>query len=178
MYTIIRQRTEVSINASSMADIAFLLLVFFLVTTTIDIEKGIKVKLPPIQDEPFPPIPARNILSIKINFNDEIMVRGELMSVINLKDKTKEFIMNPLKKKELAIAPNQAVVSIQNDRSTSYNTYLTVYNELKAAYRELWEKEAQEQYGQHYDELSRNKQKHIKNKIPLVISEGEVVDLK
>lgn len=178
MLTIAKRRPAVSINASSMADIAFLLLVFFLVTTTIDIEKGIRVKLPPIQNDPFPPIPARNILSIKINFNDELFVRGEPLSVIDLKDKTKEFIMNPYGSEKMPAAPNQAIISLQNDRSTSFNIYINVYNELKAAYHELWEVEAQKNYGTHFDELSRSKQKTIKNKIPLVISEGEVVDLK
>lgn len=178
MYTITKRRMEASVNASSMADIAFLLLVFFLVTATIDIDKGILVKLPPIQDEPFPPIIARNLFSVKINFNDDLMVRGEKIDVEELKDKAKEFILNPEKKDNLAIAPNQAIISLQNDRSTSYNIYITVYNELKAAYRELWKEAALETYGQHFDELSRSKQKNIRNKIPLVISEGEVVDLK
>lgn len=178
MHSITRRRPEVAINASSMADIAFLLLVFFLVTTTIDIEKGIRVKLPPLLETPPPQIIKRNILSVKINFNDELMVRGELTDVEKLKDTAKEFIMNPSRKDNFALAPNQAVISLQNDRSTSYNIYLTVYNELKAAYHELWEEAAQTQYGLHFEELSRSKQKAIRGKIPLVISEGEVVDLK
>jgi biopolymer transport protein ExbD len=178
MHTITKRRTDVSINASSMADIAFLLLVFFLVTTTIDVEKGIKVLLPPIQDEPPIDFHERNIFGVKINFNDELMVRGSITKIEELKDKAKEFIMNPLKDPTLSIAPNQAVISLQNDRSTSYNIYLSVYNELKAAYRELWEETALEIYGQHFDELSRNQRKAVQNKIPLVISEGEVVDLK
>ncbi len=176
MRTISKRRAEVAVNASSMADIAFLLLVFILVTTTIDIDKGILVKLPPMQNKPFPPIPKRNILSVKINFNDELMVRGERMYVEQLKDKTKEFIMNPDKSESLAVAPNQAIISLQNDRSTSYNIYISVYNELKAAYNELWEESAHALYGLHFDELSRSKRKVIQNKIPLVISEGEVVD--
>jgi len=178
MHTITKRRADVSVNASSMADIAFLLLVFFLVTTTIDVEKGIRVRLPPMQYVPPPVVLSRNIFSVKINFNDELMVRGEFTKVKNLKDEAKKFIMNPLGDPTLSTAPNQAVISLQNDRSTSYNVYITVYNELKAAYNELWEKTAQELYDQHFDELSRSKKKAIQNKIPLVISEGEVVDLK
>ena len=178
MHSIARRRPAVAINASSMADIAFLLLVFFLVTTTIDIEKGIRVKLPPLLQTPPPQIPKRNILSVKINFNDELMVRGELTNVEKLKDRAKEFIMNPSNKDDLALAPNQAVISLQNDRSTSYNIYITVYNELKAAYHELWEAAAIDKYGTQFKELSRSKQKSIRDKIPLVISEGEVVDMK
>ena len=178
MHTITKRRTEASVNASSMADIAFLLLVFFLVTATIETDRGILVKLPPIQNEPFPPIIARNLFSVKINFNDELMVRGEPIKVEELKDKAKEFIMNPHQKNTLAVAPNQAIISLQNDRSTSYNIYITVYDELKAAYRELWEEAAMKTYGISFEELSRSKQKNIRNKIPLVISEGEIVDLK
>ena len=178
MHTITKRRADVAVNASSMADIAFLLLVFFLVTTTIDIDKGILVKLPPIEDQEPPPISPRNIYNVKINFNDELMVRGELTAVEHLKDKTKEFIMNPQQSVKLATAPNQAVISLQNDRSTSYNVYITVYNELKAAYKELWEEESINTFGMRFDELSRSKQKAVRNKIPLVISEGEVVDLK
>ena len=106
MHSITRRRPEVAINASSMADIAFLLLVFFLVTTTIDIEKGIRVKLPPLLETPPPQIPQRNILSVKINFNDELMVRGEPTDVEKLKDTAKDFIMNPSHKENFALAPN------------------------------------------------------------------------
>ena len=133
------KRFKPEISSGSMADIAFLLLIFFLVTTTIDIDKGILVRLPPIQDQPIPPVQKRNIFNVKVNYNDELMVRGEIIQVVQLKDKAKEFIMNPEGKSDLAIAPNQAVISLQNDRSTSYNIYITVYNELKAAYNELWD---------------------------------------
>ena len=178
MHTITKRRADVSVNASSMADIAFLLLVFFLVTTTIDVDKGILVKLPAMEEQaPPPPVHPRNIFSVKINFNDELMVRGEPLGVELLKDQAKEFIMNPLRNEKLATAPNQAVISLQNDRSTSYNIYITVYNELKAAYRELWDEASIHTFGMQFDELSRSKQQVIRNRIPLVISEGELVDL-
>ncbi len=178
MHTFTKRRAGVQVNASSMADIAFLLLIFFLVTTTIDVETGIRVLLPEMENAPPPPINSRNIFSIKINFNDEVMVRGEMTEVGQIKEKTKKFITNPDRKANLAAAANQAIISLQNDRSTTYNIYLTVYNEIKAAYRELWEEEARQRFGISFKKLSRAKQKKIKEKIPMVISEGEVVDMK
>jgi len=160
-----------------MADIAFLLLVFFLVTTTIDIEKGIRVRLPSLDVPPPAKIQGRNIFSIKINFNDEIMARGLRIEVGQIRELAKDFIINPNKDPELAVAPNKAVISLQNDRSSTYNIYLTVYNELKAAYSELWETEAESRFGIPFKKLSRAKQKLVKTKIPMVISEGEIVDL-
>ncbi len=178
MHTFTKRRADVQVNASSMADIAFLLLIFFLVTTTIDVETGIRVLLPEMKDTSLLPIYSRNIFSIKINFNDEIMVRGERTGVEHIKGKAKEFIMNPDRKLSLSAAPNQAIISLQNDRSTTYNVYLTVYNELKAAYNELWEDEAQQRFGISFKKLTRSKRKMVQNKIPMVISEGEVVDMK
>ncbi|HFA51126.1 MAG TPA: biopolymer transporter ExbD [Bacteroidetes bacterium] len=177
MFSSPARRAEATVNASSMADIAFLLLVFFLVTTTIDVEKGIRVKLPPVQVGPPPKVPERNIFSVKINFADELLVRGKPVQIGQLRAKAKEFILNPDKDENLAIAPDQAIISIQNDRNTTYQKYISVYNELKAAYNELWEEEAQRQFRTSFEKLSRNKRKAVQKKIPLVISEGEVVDL-
>lgn len=173
-----RSGTEVSVNASSMADIAFLLLVFFLVTTTIDVEKGIRVKLPAISDIEPPDVPGRNVLTVKLNFNDELMVEDKAIAIHDLRSETKLHIMNPSGDPDRAIQPNAAVISLTNDRNTSYHTYLSVYNELKAAYNELWEEKAQSDYRKPFSKLTRRQQKEVKKKIPLVISEGEVVDMK
>ncbi|HHM21368.1 MAG TPA: biopolymer transporter ExbD [Bacteroidetes bacterium] len=178
MQTISKRRTDVTVNASSMADIAFLLLIFFLVTTTMEVDKGILIKLPPSQHTPPPPIPSRNIFIVKINYNDELMVRGERTELARLKGKAKEFIMNPEGKDNLPAAPNQAIISIQNDRSTSYQVYISVYNQLKAAYKELWNEAALATYSTGYNKLNRRQQREIRKKIPLVISEGEIVDMK
>ncbi len=178
MFTSAKQRAQASVNASSMADVAFLLLAFFLVTTTIDVETGIRVKLSPMQDEPPADISSRNIFSVKINFNDELMVRGVPVKVEDLKQKAKIFIANPDQDPALSVSPQQAVITLQNDRSTSYQAYLTVYSELKAAYNELWEEAAMKAYAVPFSKLSRSRRKLIQHEIPLVISEGELVDLK
>lgn len=168
-----RQSNEV--NAGSMADIAFLLLIFFLVTTTILNDKGILVKLPPLEDvdAPVTPLPDRNVLTVKVNKANELLVENERASIDNLKELTKEFIANPNGRDDLARRPNQAVVSLQNDRETSYHTYIAVYNELKAAYRELREERAYKLYGKPFVELIVEDQKKIRNEIPLVISEAD-----
>ena len=168
-----RQSNE--LNAGSMADIAFLLLIFFLVTTIIDIDKGILVKLPIWEAQPPPafPIPPRNVFTIKVNKENQLLVEGEFADIEKLKNQVKEFITNPLRQKNLADAPNKAVVSLENDRGTSYQTYIEVYNEVKAAYNELWNEEAQKQFRTSFTDLPTKLQKEIKRSIPLIISEAE-----
>lgn len=171
-------RPNPEINASSMADIAFLLLIFFLVTTTIDVDKGITVKLPPWSDEPpeTQKLKTRNVYSVLVNANDELLVRGEPMMVRDLKENAKVFIINPQKLDNMSESPKNAIISLKNDRGTSYGSYLSVYNELKAAYNEIWEEKAQQLYGSSYDELPFDKKKELRGNIPLVISEAEPTD--
>ncbi len=171
------RRERPAINAGSMADIAFLLLIFFLVTTTILSDKGILVKLPPwAPDQPTAEVRKRNLLPVAINSLDQLFVRGEDMAVNQLRDEVKEFVLNPSANPHLAVKPSQAVVSLINDRSTSYATYLSVYNELKAAYNEMWNEQAWRDYERPYDELNLAQQRAVRDVIPLVISEAEPVD--
>lgn len=172
------RRESPAVNASSMADIAFLLLIFFLVTTTIDVDKGIRVKLPPWSE--IPPetqkLNSRNVFSVLVNKDNQLLVRGEPMEKGDLREKTKEFIMNPAQRDDLSQDPQSAIISLKNDRGTEYETYLTVYNELKAAYNEIWEDQAQRRYGRPFADLERDLQKVIRGDIPLVISEAEPTD--
>ena len=170
------RRPVAEVNASSMADIAFLLLVFFLVTTVIETEKGIGVKLPPWENIEPPQVSIRNILSVKINFANQLLIEGELFPIGKLRQHTKEFITNPAKRLDLATSPNVALVSLQNDRSTNYLTYVSVYNELKGAYNDLWNEEALRLHQLPFTKLSRSKQQAIRTRIPLVISEIDLVD--
>ena len=169
----LRQSNE--INAGSMADIAFLLLIFFLVTTTIAEDKGILTKLPPWSDEPPPKLElnARNVYSILVNANNQLLVRGEPMDIKNLKENTKNFISNPGGAKNMAISPKSAIISLKNDRGTHYDTYLQVYNELQAAYRELRNEYSLKHFSKEYDKLPKSKRKIVKSEIPLVLSEAE-----
>ena len=171
-----KSRLSNEINAGSMADIAFLLLIFFLVTTTIDVDKGVLVKLPPWSDEEpdITKLNKRNVFSVLVNAQNQLLVRGEPTNVADLKERTKEFIANPQKREDLSEAPNKAIISLKNDRGTKYGTYLEVYNEVKAAYSELWDEECQRKYNQPYSEdLPIAIRKEIRAKFPLVISEAE-----
>lgn len=171
-----RDRMKNEINAGSMADIAFLLLIFFLVTTTIDVDKGITVKLPPWsdQDPEITRLKTRNVFSVLVNAQNQLLVRGEVTRIDDLRERAKEFIANPQKRDDLAERPTRAIISLKNDRGTQYKTYLEVYNELKAAYNELWDEECQRMYSINYsDDLPLAYRKAIKEKIPFVLSEAE-----
>jgi len=163
------------INAGSMADIAFLLLIFFLVTTTIAEDKGILVKLPPwSEDEPdITKLKTRNVYSVLVNANNQLLVRGEEKELKNLKENTIEFITNPNRAEDLAESPTKAIISLKNDRGTNYKTYLEVYNELRAAYNEIWEVQAQKRYSAAYEDIPIAYKKAIRGDFPLVISEAE-----
>ena len=170
-----KDRQAGEINASSMADIAFLLLVFFLVTTTIDVERGITVKLPEWSDEPPEELDlkARNVFRVLVNAQNLLLVRDELTDPTELREKAKEFIMNPNNDPLLSEMPAAAIISLKNDRGTNYETYIEVYNELKAAYNELWDEMAQARFGRDYEKCSKDQKNVIKKAIPFVISEAE-----
>ncbi len=125
------------VNASSMADIAFLLLIFFLVTTTIASDKGIAVLLPPKIDQQDVKINERNIFNILINSKDMLLAEDEPCELEDLKAKVKAFVTNNDVDPKLSESPDKAVVSLKTDRGTSYERYIMVYDELKKAYHEL-----------------------------------------
>ena len=164
------------INAGSMADIAFLLLIFFLVTTTMDQDTGIARKLPPMpeeeQEKP-PEIKAKNIYVVLINANNELLVEGEWTQISDLKDGAKKFINNNGNDPASSDSPQKAIISLQNDRGTQYVTYIRVQNELAAAYNELRNEAALNKYGETYTNLNKTQQKEIKKMYPQKISEAE-----
>lgn len=180
------------INASSMADIAFLLLVFFLVTTTMDTDLGLSRLLPPPlpEDMPKPPeIKQRNIFEVLVNSNDQLLVEGDIMQVAELTEAAKEFIANPnddvklpakiLKEVDFFgnVEVSKQVISLQNDNGTSYNMYIQVQNELARAYNELRNELAMEKFGKTYDYFLETKDKAkvkaIRKIYPQRISEAE-----
>lgn len=170
------KRPNPEINASSMADIAFLLLIFFLVTTNIVEDKGVLVRLPQWSEEPPEDLTlkTRNVFSVLVNGQDQLLVRGEPMKIQELKEKTKEFIMNPTHREDLAETSKEAIISLKNDRATHFKAYLGVYNELKAAYSELWNEQAKKRFRKEtIDECNKEQQSEIKKEIPFVISEAE-----
>lgn len=175
-----KSRGVPEINAGSMADIAFLLLIFFIVATTMDVDSGILTKLPPMPEdivENPPEIKERNVLTVLVNAKDQLLVEGEWTDITTLRATAKEFIVNPQRKETLPEDPTKAVVSLQNDRGTSYNAYIEVQNELKAAYNEVRNEESKSRYGKKFDELTESQQKEVQAKYPVKISEAEPKDV-
>lgn len=170
-----KKRLSNEINAGSMADIAFLLLIFFLVTTTISEDKGVLVRLPPWLPDAPPPLNVRqrNLYPVFVNASGKLLVRGETMELAQLKSHAKQFVSNPDKKINLSENPKKAVIILKNDRGTPYAAYLEVYDALKAAYHELWEESAMARYGKEWGSITAASQKQIKDDIPMVISESE-----
>lgn len=170
-----KKRGLQEINAGSMADIAFLLLIFFLITTTMASEQGILNLLPPKMDQlPEPPIiKERNLLKILVNKDDYLLVEGQYMKIDELAEFTEKFLLNNGKDPDLSDSPTKAVISLKNDRGTSYNRYIEVQNELRRAYNKVRNDLALAQFGKSYEDCSDNQQKWIKDKIPQKISEAE-----
>lgn len=199
------KRSAPEVNAGSMADIAFLLLIFFLVTTTIEKDKGIQRQLPPNEDVVDPPIiKQKNLFIVNVNKSDQLLVEEELMDLKDLRQAAIEFLDNggaPAGSPEYcnyckgkrapdsSDNPDKAVISVQNDRLTSYKMYINVQNELVAAYNFLRNRESQRLYGWKYTEMKANldegkikgaraadieeKMETIQNLYPLKLSEAE-----
>jgi biopolymer transport protein ExbD len=133
------RRDSEEINSSSMADIAFLLLIFFLVTTTIVNEKGVRFVLPKKmeQNQEEVDINQRNMFKVLLNSNNLLLVEGEPTTVEQLKTKTRKFLNNRGKNEALSESPDKAIVSFKADRGSNFKNYLMVLDELKASYHEL-----------------------------------------
>ena len=165
-----KRRGLPEINAGSMADIAFLLLIFFLVTTTIETDSGLNRKLPPMEDQVDPPIiREKNIFTVVVNKNDQLLVEEELTDIQDLRSLAVAFLDNGggvgdeacdycqgERDEASSDNPDKAIISLKNERETSYATYISVQNELVAAYTHLRNVRAQELYAESYSEMMKN----------------------
>ena len=189
-----KQKKKVpDLNAGSMADISFLLLIFFLVTTTMDVDSGITRRLPPPVENPEQDVKVkeRNIMNVMINKYDKMLVNGKPGDITTLKEMTKQFIThNPndekapeTEVKEIELLGNvlmsKGVVSLKNDRGTSYLMYISVQNELARAFNEMKDEMSMKYFGQHYADLTdQGKIDAINKAVPVRISEAEPEEIK
>lgn len=175
-----------SVNAGSMADIAFLLLIFFLVTTTISADKGIKRRLPevcPSGGDCSPEINERNILRISINEKDELFVEDDIVTIKELKQITKDFLDNNgdqtcdycsgSKNPKSSDNPSEAIISLHNDKQTTYEMYIAVQDMLTQSYYELRETYAKNELGKSPKALTESDLTAIKKAYPFILSEAE-----
>ena len=184
------KRSVPEINSSSTADIAFLLLIFFLITTSMDTDRGLARRLPPPpeKDQKIDDIivKERNVLAVRLNSNDQLMCGSDYITIKQLRQRAKDFIANPYNDEKLpekneknipyfgkVMVTENHVISLQNDRGTSYQAYIDVQNELVAAYNELRNELAQEKWQKDYNQLDEEQQKAIREYYPQKISEAE-----
>jgi len=197
-----RRNSAPEVNAGSMADIAFLLLIFFLVTTTIETDAGLDRMLPPMEppvDQEDVVIRQKNIFTVNINKNGQLLVEDKLMRLEDLRSAAVGFLENNAdgsctyckgnKDQASSDNPVKAIISLKNDRETKYGIYITVQNELVGAYNELRNREAQRLYGQDFTDMEarylnpetpssvrddlKDKVKRIQDMFPQKLSEAE-----
>jgi biopolymer transport protein ExbD len=181
------KKSTPGLNTSSMSDISFLLLAFFLMVSNINTDMGIARRLPPPLPPDFTPpeVRERNIFQVKINRNDRILFNKEVGDISLLKERAKEFLGNPqdlpnLPQKEMVNIPllgtypvSKGVISLQNDRGTSYDTYFRVQNELTAAINEMRDELSRQKFSRPYKDLDQEHKDAIDKAIPVAISEAE-----
>ncbi len=174
-----KERTESEIPTSSMADIAFLLLIFFLVTTTIDIDTGINMTLPPKleDDQEPPPVKERNILKILVNAQGQVLLEDEPSAVNLIREEVIRHVQNNGQDPRYAEASDKAIVSIKTDRQTPYDVYVQTLDEVWMAYFTMWDQEARQLGAQNYeaykDGLGPDEENMVRKKIPAAISLAE-----
>lgn len=161
---------------SSLADIAFLLLVFFLVVTTIDVDTGIGLILPPIPDdiEP-PPVRERNLMNILVNAQGMVLINEQPAAIANVREIVKRFIDNNGVDPDLSESPDDAIVSIKTDRRTPYNVYIDMLDEVMGAYEELRHQASMERFGVPFSSLEQGSERRaeIQELYPKKISIAE-----
>lgn len=180
------RRYSATVNAGSMADIAFLLLIFFLVTTTISADKGIMRKLPPIckNDDCTKDIPERNILRIALNHNQEIMVNDNIVELSEIEQLVKSFVDNDGKSvcdycegeqsSEASDHPKDAVVSLSHNALTKYNLLILVQDEISKAYYDLRARYTKLKFNKTPSQLTKKEFEVVKKAYPFIVSEVAV----
>lgn len=164
-----RKLAEASIPTSSMADIAFLLLIFFLVATVIDVDTGIGMTLPELSDLEPPPVSKDRMAALLINETGDVLLNGEPISLFQIKNTIKPRIQSKIdlpKNKKL-------IVSIKTDRKTVYNAYIQALDQVKLAFFEVRDEYSNSRFGNNYDDLEEEEKNEVKDAVPIIISIAE-----
>ncbi len=186
-----KKRKFPEIPTASQADIAFLLIIFFIVSTTMDVDTGIYRVLPQwVENVEAPKINKRNTFVVLINKNNDLAINGSFAQISDIKDRLKEFILNPTddpnlseKKEEMVeglglVSRSQGIVSLQNDRGTDYGAYIEVQNELVKGFNELRDEFSMNRFGKKFSKLTPEEQELAKKAVPTAISEAEPQEIK
>lgn len=172
-----RGREDTEINSAPLADIAFLLLIFFLVVTTIDVDTGIGMVLPPIPDEDVepPPVRERNLMNILVNAQGMVLINEQPASINVVRERIREFVDNNGADPDLSESPDDAIVSIKTQRATPYSTYIDMLDEVMGAYAELRNQASMERFGVPYSALEEQsiEKEEIQEVYPKKISIAE-----
>lgn len=174
-----RERDEAEIPTSSMADIAFLLLIFFLVTTTINVDTGIGMTLPPKLEEDVepPPVRERNMLKILVNENGDVLLEEEPATTQVIREEVKTHVLNRGQDPNYAESPGKAVVSIKTSAGTPYDRYIEVLDEVWMGYFEIWNAESRQRGFANYDaykaSLGEDEENEIREEFKAQISIAE-----
>ncbi len=198
----INKRKTPEVRADSQADIAFLLLIFFLVATTMNTDTGLARMLPPMppenQKQEDIKVKERNLMLVLVNGAGQIMAgqpgKQELIQLNQLKDYAKEFVLNPFDDanlpektdKEIELPDgskwvypvSEGVISLQTTRDTNYQAYIMVQNELTRAFNEVRDEVAMKKFGAKFAELSEAERKVLSTAVPLKVSEAEPRNIK
>ena len=158
-----------SIPSSSMADIAFLLLIFFLVATVIDVDTGIGMTLPEISDLDPPPVSKDRMAAVLINENNDVLLDGKPISLFQIKNTLKPRIVSKI---ELA-KRKKLIVSLKTDRKTVYSAYISALDQIKMAFFEVRDEYSNSRFGMKTNDLSDESKREVKKAIPIIISLAE-----
>ncbi len=170
-----RKIKEASIPTSSMADIAFLLLLFFLVATVIDVDTGIGLTLPePVEEAEIKEVSKDRMAALLVNENGDVLLDGAPISIFQIKNQLKPRIVSKI---DLP-ATKKLIVSVKTDRKTNYNLYIQTLDQVKLAYFETRDEYSNANFGKKYNDLDEEKQKQVQEKIPIIISLAEPESIK
>lgn len=174
-----KEKRESKIPDAGIADIAFLLLVFFLVVTTIDVDTGIGMTLPPpLPEDTVPPeVKDRNMLAVLVNNQGDLLIEGQLAGIQDLREEVVKHTLNRGVDPNYAESSEKAIVSLKTERETPYSVYIQVLDEIMLGYRDIWDSESRQKgfsnYAAYKQSIGKDGDDEIRDQFPTRISLAE-----